>query len=74
MNNLPKRNSGGLEQFPVPEELSETADSRTQVALLQIVTSVSVQLIHFGTCKNVYRKLKHSLQLLASKRVVSSMC
>lgn len=74
MDNLPKTNSGGLGQFPVPEELSETADSRTQVALLQIVTSVSVQLIQFDTCKNVHRKLKQSLPLLASKRLVSSTC
>lgn len=43
VTDLLERNSGGLGQFQVPEELSETVGSRTQVAPLQIVTNVSVQ-------------------------------
>lgn len=53
MNDLPKRSSGGLGLFPVPEELSKTAGSKTQVAPLQIATSVSIHLIHSDTCKDV---------------------
>lgn len=53
MNDLPKRSSVGLGLFPVPEEPSKIAGSKTQVAVLQIVTNVSVHLIHFDTCKDV---------------------
>jgi len=51
MNDLPKRNSSDLGLFPVPEELSKTAGSKTQVAPLRIVTNVSVHLIHSDICK-----------------------
>lgn len=53
MNDLPKRNSGDLGLFPVPEELSKTAGSKTQAGLLQIVTNVSIHLIHSDTCKDI---------------------
>lgn len=66
MNNLPERSSGGLGLFLVPEELSKTAGSKTQVAPLQTVTTVSIHLIHSDTWKDVKTRLKQSLPLLAS--------